>query len=209
MSSPGFHGYDWTIDSLRTAVLELLQEMTQTELSILSPLPQMYIVSMAILNSVCIMSSPGFHGYDWTIDSLRTAVLELLQEMTQTELSILSPLPQSMISNLINSKYNATLSDKTLQSFGEWYTQYRQNRPAQHSIDRTPNSRLTFHVVHEVPKLRAWFTVNHNPSDRQLQEYVNELNSGYVRIERPKVNVENLRNWFKNERQKLKRKSNH
>ncbi|KAG8193006.1 hypothetical protein JTE90_028126 [Oedothorax gibbosus] len=69
--------------------------------------------------------------------------------------------------------------------------------------DRPVDGRLTFHPTKELPLMRDWFHSCRNPSRRTLQMYVDLLNQGSVRQqERPKVAVNTLKNWWKNEKQR-------
>ena len=67
-------------------------------------------------------------------------------------------------------------------------------------------TRMTFHPLHELPKLRHWFQTLADPSDAQLAQFTNELNSAPVRrTERNKLTANQLKNWWKNEKQRSKR----
>ena len=67
-------------------------------------------------------------------------------------------------------------------------------------------TRMTFHPLHELPKLRHWFQTLTDPSDAQLAQFTNELNSAPVRrTERNKLTANQLKNWWKNEKQRSKR----
>ncbi|XP_045181529.2 DNA-binding protein SATB1-like [Mercenaria mercenaria] len=129
--------------------------------------------------------------------------------MNQSTLAKLCPLPQSMISNIVNSKYPSSLSSDKLRAFGAWYKEYRNSQQGNTQGERedSSNIRLTFHPNMEVPKLTAWFKEHPHPSDSLLTAYANDLNSTLVRLERPKIQVKHLRNWWTNQRQKLKRES--
>lgn len=67
------------------------------------------------------------------------------------------------------------------------------------------NIRVTFHPNIEVPKLKAWYQEHPFPSDNLLSTYVTELNTSLVRLERPKVEIKHLKQWWINQKQKLKR----
>lgn len=64
---------------------------------------------------------------------------------------------------------------------------------------------MTFHPDHELPLLRTWYRSYKNPSNEKFTLFANELNKGHVRQDRPKVTVEKLKMWWKNEKQREKR----
>lgn len=64
-------------------------------------------------------------------------------------------------------------------------------------------ARLVFDKSREIPQLKAWFANNTKPSDEMLEEYSRILNQHDLRKDRPQVTAKALRNWWKNERQKL------
>ena len=71
--------------------------------------------------------------------------------------------------------------------------------------DQPKDSRLTFHPDHEIPQMRLWYYRCKNPSETKLHFFAAELNKGHVRQERPKITINKLKNWWKNERQREKR----
>ncbi|KAK6167871.1 hypothetical protein SNE40_021802 [Patella caerulea] len=126
--------------------------------------------------------------------------------MNQLTLGKLSPLCQSMISNIINNKYHNKLSQEKCREFGEWYLNYKKQSNEFTELDKAPkDSRLTFHPVYEIPLLRNWFNTNKKPSEEKLESFCVQLNSGHVRHERPPVTTTRLKVWWKNERQKEQR----
>ena len=71
--------------------------------------------------------------------------------------------------------------------------------------DQPKDSRLTFHPDHEIPQMRLWYNRCKIPSETKLHFFAAELNQGHVRQERPKITINKLKNWWKNERQREKR----
>ncbi|XP_074657009.1 uncharacterized protein LOC141910189 [Tubulanus polymorphus] len=53
--------------------------------------------------------------------------------------------------------------------------------------------------------MRKWYSECNNPTDRLLERYVTELNESATRHDRAQLTVHNLRNWWKNERQREKK----
>ena len=53
--------------------------------------------------------------------------------------------------------------------------------------------------------MRLWYNKYKNPNDWKLEFFAAELNKGHVRQERPKITVNKLKIWWKNERQREKR----
>lgn len=71
------------------------------------------------------------------------------------------------------------------------------------------NTRMTFHPLHELPLMREWYNTegeSGTPSESSFKTLLKELNSGHIRKERKKITLSKLKNWWKNERQRLKRK---
>lgn len=66
--------------------------------------------------------------------------------------------------------------------------------------------RLFFHSSQEIPQLKTWFQENNNPSEEILGYYAEILNQTSLRKERQEVTVKSLKNWWKNERAKIKKK---
>ncbi|KAG1714201.1 DNA-binding protein SATB2 [Nymphon striatum] len=146
----------------------------------------------------------------WTNTNVRYAVLELLKEMNQSTLAKLSPLSQPLISGIVNGKYCGKFSEQKRQDFGNWYISYRKENQAMQNYydpDQLPkDSRFTFHPTRELPYMRMLFKACKNPTESMFQDYTSELNSSEIRQqERPKVTVEKLKNWWKNQRQREKR----
>ncbi|KAG1714198.1 DNA-binding protein SATB2 [Nymphon striatum] len=165
------------------------------------------------------MAAPGPSSYltsyqegpqSWTNTNVRYAVLELLKEMNQSTLAKLSPLSQPLISGIVNGKYCGKFSEQKRQDFGNWYISYRKENQAMQNYydpDQLPkDSRFTFHPTRELPYMRMLFKACKNPTESMFQDYTSELNSSEIRQqERPKVTVEKLKNWWKNQRQREKR----
>ncbi|KAG1714197.1 DNA-binding protein SATB2 [Nymphon striatum] len=152
----------------------------------------------------------GEFSNDWTFESVKNAVLELLKEMNQSTLARICPLSQPLISSIINGTYSSKFSEQKRQEFGTWYVEYRKIHHGPESFqpqDQVPkDGRFTFHPSKELPRLRNLFRSCRNPSDSMLQVHADELNGSDLRQqERPKVTVEKLRNWWKNERQREKK----
>lgn len=72
-------------------------------------------------------------------------------------------------------------------------------------LGTSPNSRLTFHPIYELPMMREWYKSCPNPTVDDLRRYLDELNSSPVRQERIKVPLRRLKIWWRNEKQRLKR----
>jgi hypothetical protein len=64
---------------------------------------------------------------------------------------------------------------------------------------------VTFHPNIEVPRLKAWYQEHPLPSEKLLSMYASDLNNSLVRWERPKIQVKHLKQWWVNQKQKLKR----
>ncbi|XP_013402117.1 uncharacterized protein LOC106167793 [Lingula anatina] len=165
-------------------------------------------MSTLIIQSTEVEGSPLSSRAVWTSQLVKRMVLDLLKEMNQPTLAKLSGLSQSMISNIANDKYKAIITSETCKEFGEWYIKYKTEERVKSFASPekggnvTPSSRLTFHPKYELPLLRGWFQKTKTPSEPLLIHYVNELNRGHVRQERPKVTLDKLKIWWKNERQK-------
>ena len=154
-------------------------------------------------------------GYDpdmsveWNDQAVRCAVNELLKEMNQCKLARLSPLSQSTISNIANSKYLARIGPEKCREFGTWHQVYRQSQlsdPEGDEVDSGPkDTRLTFHPIYELPRMRDWYKACKNPSDQILRRFLDEINEGHVRQQRPKITLTKLKIWWKNEKQREKR----
>ncbi|XP_022241680.1 uncharacterized protein LOC106459322 isoform X2 [Limulus polyphemus] len=148
----------------------------------------------------------------WTYDMVRNAVLELLREMSQSSLAKICPLPQPVLSNIANNKTKMKIGREKCKEFGKWYIEFRrQNVGASGFItkDTHPHDgRMTFHPSKELPVMREWYQACRNPSLRTLQMYTDILNETTLRQqERPKVTVTCLKNWWKNERQRERKRN--
>ncbi|CAG2165429.1 unnamed protein product, partial [Oppiella nova] len=131
---------------------------------------------------------------EWTQNTVREAVLELLREVSQSKLSKLCQISQPLLSGIVNNKFEGKIGKKKCEDFGKWYTDYRRAHPtvcgvSPHNQSRdntreegseekatdldtsvaqttqTCETRLTFHSSAEVPQLRQWFRSNPKPSD--------------------------------------------
>ena len=67
------------------------------------------------------------------------------------------------------------------------------------------DTRMTFHSVYELPKMREWFNANKSPSEESFQGYLRELNTGPIRRQRGNISMNKLKIWWKNEKQREKR----
>ncbi|XP_076325835.1 homeobox protein dve-1-like isoform X2 [Tachypleus tridentatus] len=148
----------------------------------------------------------------WTYEMVRNAVLELLREMSQSSLAKICPLPQPVLSNIANNKTKMKIGREKCKEFGKWYIEFRrQNLGASGFItkDTHPHDgRMTFHPSKELPVMREWYQACRNPSLRTLQMYTDILNETTLRQqERPKVTVTCLKNWWKNERQRERKRN--
>lgn len=148
---------------------------------------------------------------EWTDHAVRCAVVKLLKELNQKSLAKICPLPQSMISNIANSKYSARICTEKCQEFGKWYKEYHREHKPSLSEPRcgfgstSPHSRMTFHPIYELPMMRDWYRNNKNPSAEEFKRFLDELNRLPVRQERSKVPLRRLKIWWCNEKQRLKR----
>ncbi|XP_072042399.1 uncharacterized protein [Amphiura filiformis] len=144
---------------------------------------------------------------EWTDGLVRTTIIMLLKDLSQSQLSAISPLSQSMISNIANSKYKALISEDKCREFGKWYQQFQMQKLNYPELNSNPiPQKLTFHPQHEVPVLREWFSTHSYPSEYQYEQFCALINTSAVRLERGRpVEVIHLKNWWKNERQKGKR----
>lgn len=147
----------------------------------------------------------------WTMDSVKTAVIQLLREMSQSKLAKICPLKQSLLSTIVNNKFTGKLGAEKCKEFGTWFMQYRQSSPATVTAfldeDKPPqDGRMTFHSTTELPRMRDWFRQCPHPTNLQLQDFANQLNCESLRLRnKPKVTVNCLKNWWKNERQRERR----
>lgn len=157
------------------------------------------------------LSRIDFDKMEWTDHAVRCAVIKLLNESNQKNLAKICPLPQSMISNIANSKYSARICAEKCQEFGEWYNEYRREHRDDLSEMRcdyeggSPNSRMTFHPIYELPMMREWYRNSSNPSAEEFRRFLDELNNLPVRQERSKVPLRRLKIWWRNEKQRMKR----
>ncbi|KAG1681927.1 DNA-binding protein SATB2 [Nymphon striatum] len=166
-------------------------------------------LSQAKLSEITVYKIYAVSSF-WTNKSVRYAVLELLKEMNQSRLAKISPLSQPIISGLVTDKTSDKISAQKAQEFGSWYLQYRAQHFGIHHFTNSSNlpkdSRFTFHPTKELPYMRSLYRQNKNPTDSALLLFVEELNCSEVRQhERPKVTLEKLKNWWKNERQRGKK----
>ncbi|CAN7998976.1 unnamed protein product, partial [Ixodes hexagonus] len=120
-------------------------------------------------------------------------------------------LRQSLLSMIVNNKFSGKLGTEKCKEFGRWFMDYRQSSPATASTflndDKPPQDcRMTFHSGTELPRMREWYRQCPHPTNLQLQDFVNQLNAGALRIRnKPKVTLGSLKNWWKNERQRERR----
>lgn len=139
----------------------------------------------------------------------RQAVLSLTQNMSQLALAKLCNISQPLISAIVRG--NKKLGRRKCAEFGKWYMDYIRDID---SLNSTPASsgpgrgaagctRLVYDKNREIPQLKSWFASNQSPSNDQLEEYSKILNEDQSRRDRPIVTAKALRNWWKNERQKL------
>lgn len=147
----------------------------------------------------------------WTMDSVKTAVIQLLREMSQSKLAKICPLKQSLLSTIVNNKFTGKLGAEKCKEFGNWFMQYRQSSPVTVATfldeDKPPqDGRMTFHSTTELPRMREWFHQCPHPTSLQLQDFANQLNCESLRLRnKPKVTLNCLKNWWKNERQRERR----
>lgn len=115
----------------------------------------------------------------------------------------------------MNNKFSGKLGAEKCKEFGRWFMEYRQSSPATASTfldeDKPPQDcRMTFHSGTELPRMREWYRQCPHPTNLQLQDFVNQLNAGALRIRnKPPVTPSSLKNWWKNERQRERRLKRH
>ncbi|ESN91785.1 hypothetical protein HELRODRAFT_165862 [Helobdella robusta] len=63
---------------------------------------------------------------EWDDQTVRCAIIKLLKQYNQITLAKMCPMPQSMISNIVNSKYTAKVCAEKCKEFGNWYKKFRQ-----------------------------------------------------------------------------------
>ncbi|KAI2801695.1 DNA-binding protein satb2 [Blomia tropicalis] len=163
----------------------------------------------------------------WNHSSVRAAILSLLHDLSQSKLSKLCNITQPIISHIVNNK-DFKLNQNKCQEFGVWYEQYSRSKSNlvscemsniqsqdnvsnlisninidnDEKVQSQSDARLTFHSKQEVPRLVEWFNLDRNPSERQLSYYADLLNQSPLRVERNKVTIKSLKNWWKNYKQK-------
>lgn len=88
--------------------------------------------------------------------------------------------------------------------FGQWYMNYIKSSEARPPhVHKEGSGRLVFDKRREIPRLKSWFAENAKPTDDLLEEYSRLMNEDPIRKARPPVSAKALKNWWKNERQKL------
>ena len=167
------------------------------------------MTNIAVLKIKLCGYCPDHDNIDWNDQTVRCAVNELMKEMNQSKLAKISPLSQSTISNITNSKYNGRIGTDKCREFGGWYRMFRQNQNSDQEDAYcqmySKDTRLTFHPIFELPKMRDWYCACKNPSDQILRRFLEELNEGHIRQQRHKISLSKLKIWWKNEKQREKR----
>ncbi|XP_076325895.1 uncharacterized protein LOC143233496 [Tachypleus tridentatus] len=132
--------------------------------------------------------------------------------MAQVNLAKICPLPQPVLSNIVNNKTKMKIGREKCKEFGRWYIGFRRQNPDISGL-HTKNStrpyegRMTFHSSKEQPVMREWYQACKSPSEKTLQIYTDILNETILRQqERPKITLTNLKNWWKNERQRERKR---
>ena len=139
---------------------------------------------------------------------------------------------QPIISNLLNAKTNCIVGRERCIAFGAWYEEYMERarreatgKPPPPAVSESsegseraaagddaahdaPHLRRTFHPTLELPRMRDWFRACRKPTHSQFRSFLETLNGGPVRSsgERAPVTVGMLRNWWRNEDQRVKRR---
>jgi hypothetical protein len=163
---------------------------------ILSEIHSFVTLRIALVNNA-LSQAPT----EWTETMIRQIVTTLCQSMSQLTLSKLCNISQPLISAIVRG--GKRLGRRKCEEFGQWYLNYiksMDNRPALAQPESTA-ARLVFDKTREIPQLKAWFADNTKPSEDILEYYSKILNED--RKFKPQVSAKALKNWWKNERQKL------
>ena len=163
---------------------------------VLSEIHSFVTLRIALVNSA-LSQAPT----EWTETMIRQIVTTLCQSMSQLTLSKLCNISQPLISAIVRG--GKRLGRRKCEEFGQWYLNYiksMDNRPAPAQPESTA-ARLVFDKTREIPQLKAWFADNTKPSEDILEYYSKILNED--RKFKPQVSAKALKNWWKNERQKL------
>ncbi|CAH1774221.1 unnamed protein product, partial [Owenia fusiformis] len=87
--------------------------------------------------------------------------------------------------------------------------EYKQQAKSEEFSEGPPkDSRITFHPMYEIPQMRRWYKSDKSPSEESLKYFLNELNKGPVRQDRPKLTLAKIKIWWKNERSREKKIQN-
>lgn len=139
---------------------------------------------------------------EWNETMIRQVVLALTQTMSQLTLSKLCNISQPLISSIVRG--GKKLGRRKCMEFGQWYMNYiKSNEARPVTMHREGSGRLVFDKRREIPRLKLWFAENAKPTDELLEEYSRLMNEDPIRKARPPVSAKALKNWWKNERQKL------
>lgn len=153
-------------------------------------------IVLANSNSVSQLST------EWNETMIRQVVLALTQTMSQLTLSKLCNISQPLISSIVRG--GKKLGRRKCIEFGQWYMNYiKSNEARAPNVPKEGSGRLVFDKRREIPRLKAWFAKNAKPTDELLEEYSRLMNEDPIRKARPPVSAKALKNWWKNERQKL------
>jgi hypothetical protein len=159
------------------------------------------IHSFATLRIALVNSALSQAPTEWTETMIRQIVTTLCQSMSQLTLSKLCNISQPLISAIVRG--GKRLGRRKCEEFGQWYLNYIKSidsRPMPAQPESTA-ARLVFDKTREIPQLKAWFADNTKPSEDILEYYSKILNED--RKFKPQVSAKALKNWWKNERQKL------
>lgn len=168
---------------------------------------------------------------EWNETMIRQVVLALTQTMSQLTLSKLCNISQPLISAIVRG--GKKLGRRKCMEFGQWYMNYVKSNEViargapsgmsglggggggglsgsgsgsgslGQSHSGEGSGRLVFDKRREIPRLKSWFAENAKPSEELLLQYSRLMNDDPIRRDRPQVSAKALKNWWKNERQKL------
>ena len=154
------------------------------------------------LINICCSNSASQLPTEWNETMIRQVVLALTQTMSQLTLSKLCNISQPLISSIVRG--GKKLGRRKCMEFGQWYMNYiKSNDVRPTNIQSEGSGRLVFDKRREIPRLKLWFAENAKPTDELLEEYSRIMNEDPTRKDRPQVSAKALKNWWKNERQKL------
>ncbi|CAG2115760.1 unnamed protein product [Medioppia subpectinata] len=149
-------------------------------------------------------NSTPFEISEWTHNTVREAVLELLREISQSKLSKLCQISQSLLSSIVNNKFEGKIGKKKCEEFGKWYTDYRRGHPSQKliSLERLFSAQKTVCGVSSEPKRR-----DNRSEEKSEEEKGTELDTSLTQTTSQScetrltfhsgLEVPQLRQWFR------------